>query len=403
MPQIETANAQRESRSRLISKIGVVVACRLVLSTSRRFAYPFAPVLSRRLGVSLTAITSLIAVNWATSLLGIVFGPVADRFGYRKMMAIGMVLLAVGMLAGGFFPFYGVMIFALFLAGMGKIIFDPAVQAYVSERVPYQHRGMAIGLLEISWAGSTLLGIPMIALLIDSAGWRAPFYAMGVSGILGTLAVVFFFPNNQKLKPQTLPSIPLLKMIQMLVKDKPSLGAMAYVFFFNAAIDNLFVVYGAWFEKAFDVGIVVIGLGTSVIGVAELVGEIMVATVSDRFGLKRVVTLGAIGCIISYSLLPFVSRSFYLALAALFVHFLIYEFTIISSVALCTELRPDMRATVIAGFFAAGGLGRIVGALTGGPIWLTGSIFATGLISAGLTVLSLVSLRWGLSGWNTDY
>ncbi|UCD82832.1 MAG: MFS transporter, partial [Desulfobacterales bacterium] len=379
-----------------------VVACRLVLSTSRRFAYPFAPVLSRGLGVPLTAITSLIAINWSTSLLGIFFGPIADRIGHRKMMISGMVLLSVGMLAGGFFPFYGVMLIALFLAGMGKIIFDPAVQAYVSERVPYRRRGTVIGFLEISWAGSTLLGIPLIALLIDAVGWRAPFFAMGVIGILGSLAVIFFFSKNEKLKLQTPPAPPLLKMLQTLVKDRPSLGAIAYVFFFSVAIDNLFVVYGAWLEKAFDVGIVVIGLGTSVIGIAELIGEIMVATVSDRFGLKRVVTLGVIFCIISYSLMPFVSQSFHLALAALFVHFLIFEFTIISSVALCTELRPDMRATMLAGFLAAAGLGRIAGALIGGPIWLTGSIVATGLISAGLTLLSLLSLRWGLHGWNKD-
>ena len=177
MPRQANKSIQSQSRSQLILKIGVVVICRLVLSTARRFAYPFAPVLSRGLGVPLTAITSLIAVNWATSLLGIAFGPVADRFGYRKMMIIGMLLLAAGMLAGGFLPFYGVMIATLFLAGMGKVIFDPAVQAYVSERVPYQRRATAIGLLEISWAGSTLLGIPLIALLIDHVGWRSPFFA----------------------------------------------------------------------------------------------------------------------------------------------------------------------------------------------------------------------------------
>jgi DHA1 family inner membrane transport protein len=184
------------------------------------------------------------------------------------------------------------------------------------------------------------------------------------------------------------------------VKDKLSLGAMAYVFFFSVAIDNLFVIYGAWLEKAFDVGIIVLGLGTAVIGVAELIGEIMVATISDRFGLKRAVTLGVMLCILTYGLLPIISLSFYLALAGLFVHFLIFEFTIISSVALCTELRPDMRATIIAGFFAAAGLGRIVGALCGGPVWLYGGIVATGTISAGLTVLALISLRWGLRRWN---
>jgi DHA1 family inner membrane transport protein len=400
MPQNANLNPQREPRSRLVLKIGVVVFCRLVLNTARRFTYPFAPVLSRELGVPLTAITSLIAVNWSTSLLGIVFGPVADRFGYRKMMIIGLALLAVGMLAGGFFPFYGIMIIALFLAGMGKIIFDPAVQAYISERVPYQRRGMAIGFIEISWAGSTLIGIPIIALLIEKVGWRSPFFAMGAMGIVGVLAMVAFFPKIEKSESQPAAALPFAKLMQILLKDKPSLGAMGYVFFFSAAIDNLFVVYGAWLEKAFDVGIVALGLGTSVIGVAELIGEIMVATISDRFGLKRVVTLGVALCILTYALLPFVAQSFVLALTGLFIHFLIFEFTIISSVALCTELRPDMRATIIAGFFAAAGLGRIVGALAGGPIWLAGGIVATGMISAGITVLALVSLRWGLRGWD---
>ena len=37
-----------------------------------------------------------------------------------------------------------------------------------------------------------------------------------------------------------------------------------------------------------------------------------------------------------------------------------------------------------------------------GPIWLNGSIVATGLISAGLTVLALISLRLGLYGRDKD-
>jgi predicted MFS family arabinose efflux permease len=44
-------------------------------------------------------------------------------------------------------------------------------------------------------------------------------------------------------------------------------------------------------------------------------------------------------------------------------------------------------------------MGRILGALIGGPIWLTGGIVATGLVSAGITALALLSLGWGLRGW----
>ena len=399
MPLKPAINGRGESRLQLILKIVVVVICRLVLSTARRFVYPFAPVLSRGLGVPLTSITSLIAVNWATSLLGIFFGPLADRFGYRNMMVFGLVTLAVGMFAGGAFPLYGVILITLFLAGLGKIVFDPAVQAYVSERVPYYRRATAIGLLEISWAGSTLLGIPLIALLIDKLGWRSPFFAMGAIGFAGIIALIVLFPPDEQSISKPRRSLSVKKVVPIIVQDKASLGALAYVFFFSAAIDNLFVFYGAWLEKAFNVGIVALGMATSIIGVAELVGEILVATISDRFGLKRVIVIGVTICIFTYGLLPFAGQSLLPALAGLFIHFLIFEFTIISSVALCTELQPEMRATVIACFFAAAGLGRILGALIGGPIWLAGGMVATGLVSAGITALALISLCWGLRGW----
>ena len=81
----------------LARQVGVSAACRMILNTARRFAYPFAPVLSRGLGVPLPAVTSIIAVNQATGVLGIFFGPVADRLGYRVMMIFGLGLLVAGM------------------------------------------------------------------------------------------------------------------------------------------------------------------------------------------------------------------------------------------------------------------------------------------------------------------
>ena len=92
------------STRKIIVRVIVATICRILLNTSRRFVYPFAPVLSRGLGVPLTSITSMIAVNQATGLVGILFGPVADRFGYRLMMIVGMAMLVVGMFAAGILP-----------------------------------------------------------------------------------------------------------------------------------------------------------------------------------------------------------------------------------------------------------------------------------------------------------
>lgn len=378
---------------------GAAILCRLVLNTARRFAYPFAPVLSRGLGVPLTAVTSLIAVNQTTGILGIFFGPLADRFGYRLMMLAGLGMLVVGMFAGGFLPFYGVVLAALFLAGLGKTVFDPALQAYVGESVPYQRRGLVIGLLEFSWAGSTLVGIPIIALLIDRMGWRAPFFALGGVGLLGIVALIILIPNDRRRSVVRNSTVTFWSAWARLVHERASLGALGFAFFFSAANDNLFVVFGAWLEQSFGLGVVGLGMGAGVIGVAELLGEALTASLADRLGLKRSVVVGLVLSAISYGLLPLIGHTLPLALASLFILFFIFEFTIVSCLSISTELLPGSRATMMSGFYAAAGIGRVVGALLGGAVWMAGGILATGFVSAGITLLALVSLGWGVRGW----
>ncbi|MCP4373746.1 MAG: MFS transporter [Deltaproteobacteria bacterium] len=380
-------------------KIFIATLCRVILNTSRRFAYPFAPVLSRGLGVELTAITSLIAANQATALFGLFFGPVSDRLGYRLMMLAAMAMLALGMFAGGFFPFYGVILVALFLSGVGKTIFDPTVQAYVSENVPFKRRGLVIGLMEYSWSASTLVGIPLIALLIDRFGWRAPFIVLGGLSLLGMIMLAMAIPRNDKKTGTHQASDSLWTAWRQLLKQKAALGAMGFAFFMSAANDNLFVVYGAWLEKSFDLSIIALGMSTGLIGLAELSGETLTAFFADRFGLKRTVLSALILCLTSYGILPFFGITLPMALAGLFFIFLTFEFTIVTGISLSTELLPEYRATMMSGFFASAGMGRIAGALMGGHVWLAGGIGSTGIVSAAVSGLGLASLAWGLRGW----
>jgi len=396
---ISTQGKQSESnhRSGLIWSIIVAIFCRILLNTARRFIYPFAPVLSRGLGVSLTAVTSLIAINQGTALVGVFFGPLSDRIGYRFMMLCGLAMLCVGMLGAAFFPLYWVVLAALLLAGLGKCIFDPAIQAFVGERVPYHRRGAAVGFLETSWAGSTLVGIPLAAFLIHAMGWRAPFFALGILASAGLILLMFLLPKDRVAdKRQNVRHDSLMQAWRPLLKNPIALGFMGFAFFFSAANDIFFVVYGAWLESSFAVSVVALGIGTGVIGVAELCGEGLTASIADRMGLRTAVVSGSGLTIIGYMLLPLYTSGLNMALGGIFVLFVFFEFAIVTCFALCTEVMPGARATMISAFLASGGLGRVLGALTGGPIWLAGGIAATGFVSAGVTLLALISL---LIGW----
>ena len=387
------------SKRRLVYQLGVATFARLLINTSRRFAYPFASALSRGLGLPLAAITSLIAVNQVTGLLSPFFGPLGDRWGYRAMMLAGVGMLTLGMLAGGLLPAYGMVLLALLLAGLGKSIFDPALQAYVGERVPYQRRGLAIGMVEFAWAGSALVGLPVVGLLIERLGWRSPFLVLGGLGLLSTIVLWAVIPNDRRRRHGTDDPMAFLEAWQRLSRERQALGALGFGLLISAANDNLFVVYGLWLESTFGLTIAVLGAATTVIGVAELLGEGLTASIADWLGLKRAIVVGSILSALSYALLPLVGHTLPLALAGLFLTFLSFEFTIVTSLSLFTEILPAARATMMSSNVAAVSIGRVVGALVGGPVWLAGGLLATGFVSAAVSGLALVLLLWGLRHW----
>lgn len=391
-----------DTSRQVMATILAATFCRILLNVSRRFAYPFAPVLSRGLDVPLTAVTSLIAANQATGLLALACGPLADRFGYRPMMTAAMVMLVTGMLAAGLIPLYGVVLACLLLAGVAKNIFDPAVQAYAGEHVSYQQRGRVIGIMEFSWSASSLLGIPLMGVLISRFGWRSPFFALGAGALVAGAVLLATFKNSQAVHiPRRQAGNPARAWGQ-LIGQRPAMGALGFAFFISLANDNLFVIYGAWLESDFGLGVVALGMGTGLIGAAEFLGELLTATRADRMGLKWAVAAGTVLSILSYGLLPFFGQTLTMALVSLFVVFLFFEFSLVSFLSLSTELMPDLRATLMSAVLAAAGLGRVAGALIGGPLWLSWGITATALLSAAASAASLAFLFWGLRGWHAQ-
>ncbi len=386
-----SAHADPEPRH-LVLGLAAATGVRVVLNTARRFPYPFAPALARALGVPFPGITGMIAASQLVSLLAPVAGPLADRRGYRPAMAAGLGMLAAGMLAAGAVFRYPVVFAAVVLAALGKAVFDPAIQAYIGRHVPLARRGRAIGLTETAWAGSTLVGIPLLGVVVAAFGWRAALLGLGACGLLGLVVLVSVLPDppgargwgrHRRAPPW-----------REILAAPSARSAMAFGFLISLANDNLFVVYGAFLEQRFGLGLTALGAATAVVGVAELSGEGLTAALADRVGLGRALGLGALATAAGYALLPLAAGSLAGALASLFVLFAAYEFTVVTSFSVCTEVLPHARATLLSAYFAVLGVGRMTGALLGAPVWEAAGIGGTAAVSAAATALAaLIWLR----------
>ncbi|MBI2845369.1 MAG: MFS transporter [Chloroflexi bacterium] len=123
----------------------------LFVSTGRFLVFPFLAIyLNQRLGVSLTAVGTLLLLSSSSAILAqIVGGPFVDRFGRRKAL-LAAAALNIGTLSA--FAFAGTaetMAFILFLSGLGAV-FDIAINAMIADVTPAEKRQEAYGLMRIA-------------------------------------------------------------------------------------------------------------------------------------------------------------------------------------------------------------------------------------------------------------
>jgi len=380
---------QEEAKTTTIStpQLALIALARFSITTGVRMVYPFAPALARGLGVPLTAVYQLITLRNLAGFLSPLFGPLSERYGRRPVMIGSMLLVAASFLLVLIWPVYWPLGVSLGLIALLKVIFDPAMQAYIGDNVPYARRGRAIAITEFSWAGAMLVGTPLLSVAITRQGWQAPFIWLG--GFSAVMGLLLWRRLPRSRNPGTNRGH-TLRDTMLVVRQQPVIWAAAtYMMLIMGANELLFIVYGDWMEASFGLSLIALGVSTTVIGGAEIIGEMTAGWSVDRFGKRPVILTTALLNGLFCYLLPFTAGQLNLALISYFALFLFFEITVVGGIPLMTELVPTARSVVMAMMLAAGALGRALGSLLG-P-WLFARFTFTGNgVAAALSMAAAV-------------
>ncbi len=134
------------------------------------------------------------AVAFSLSMLvfsacGPLVGWLFDRFGARRVMPFGVIVLTIGILSSSFisslwhlYICYGI----LMAAGITHIGFIPNV--IIISNWFLQHRALALGIAHAGRGVGTLILIPLIQYAIQTVGWRNAYL------LLGGLVFIVLFP-----------------------------------------------------------------------------------------------------------------------------------------------------------------------------------------------------------------
>ncbi|WP_129628178.1 MFS transporter [Candidatus Oscillochloris fontis] len=373
-------------------QILVLLLGRFTFNTGFRVIYPLLPLLANGLQVSLSMVSLLVTVQVGATMLSPLGGMLADRFGERRSMLIGLGIFIFGAaicaLASSFMPF----MLGYTLIGIATALYMSPAQAYASARSAYTERARILGLLELSWAASALLGVAALTQLIAwQASWTPAFVVLGIAALL-TFGLTIILLSPGTLQPHTRTTTTTGGLT--LLRRSDILAALGMMFFQLLAAELIFVIYATWLERDFAASTEQIGLIFGLLGIVELGGALTATLFTDRIGKRRAVLIGFAGVAIFQALLPLSSGHWLLFLALFLLFDLCFEFAIVSAFPLMSGLTEHGRGTVLALMVAMMGLGRVVGSLAGPALFLTIGIWGNGLLAAAGAIIGVLLCFW---------
>jgi len=363
---------------------------RTLLNTLYRMIYPFASVMARGLGVSYREITQALTWRSAVGIIGPLLAGMADSRGRRWGMLTGLSLYFGGLAIIVFLPTYPAFVLMLLVTALGKLTFDPSMQAYLGDRIGFKRRGQAIALVEMGWAGAYFFGVPVVGFMISRAGWAAPFPLLLGLSALAILGLGWMLPPDPG---HTNSSPTMWRNFGLAFRSRAALAGLWLSFCMSLANEFINISFGGWLESSFNLHVAALGIATSVIGFSELGGEGLVTFFADRIGKERAVGIGLTLNILSSLALPVLGTNLTGALAGLFFYYLTFEFSYVTLISLMTEVLPSARATLMALNIMMASLGRAMGDAAG-PILFSGEMRPSLWAAILMNLAGLLSLRW---------
>ncbi|MDA3649573.1 MFS transporter [Saccharopolyspora indica] len=136
------------------------------------------------------------SMTWLVSAFGfgyaggfVLFGPLADRCGHRRIVVAGVLAAALATALVATVPGIAAAIAARVLQGLMIAAFPPCVLAYIAERSAPQHRTVKTTAVTTAFLASAVVAQIAAQLIADALGWRMVFTAGALAFAVMALAL----------------------------------------------------------------------------------------------------------------------------------------------------------------------------------------------------------------------
>lgn len=189
MPPTSPATASGRPAPPARGGVLLLVVTALLVLTQLYAAIPLLGPVAGALGSDVTfALSTVFSLCYAAGFL--VWGPVSDHVGRRRVLVIGLVLLAATTLACGFATTVSALALLRGAQGFAAASFAPTALAYLSEALPSRRRPGAIGAMSAAFLLAGIFGQVLASIVAMHADWPWLFHGCGIAlALLAALVV----------------------------------------------------------------------------------------------------------------------------------------------------------------------------------------------------------------------
>ncbi len=157
---------------------------------------PLGPRFMSDFGISPTEFASLVSsYNFSAGIAGILFGTIADKFDRKKLLVLASIGLGLGTVLCGLADSFITLLSGRIIAGIFGGMVGALILAIISDLIPFERRGKAMGVLMTAFSVASVVGLPLGLLIADSYGWKTCFYVISAFIFLFTTVLWTTFPN----------------------------------------------------------------------------------------------------------------------------------------------------------------------------------------------------------------
>ena len=324
--------------------------------------------------------------------LGLLAGPLADRYGYRWPLVIGLLAIAVGLLGTGLAPTYPVLLGLGVVMGFGDALAYslPFAIAATYFSALAQRRAIAWTIGALSTA--PIIGVPLLTVVGGLTSWRVALAAAGVAAVGVAWFVAAVLPADRLHPASRLRVRELLAAYSPLLHHPPSLRFLVVSGLRGMWWVGLLTYMGAFLGTVVGLSPQYVGLVYAMGGGAYTAGSIIAGNLLGGLSPRFVVTLSSlIGgvLVVPIFLLPVP----WVVVPLLIAVSVAAAICSVSVVALLADESPAGAGTTMVLNGSVLNFGTAGGAVLGGTLIAYGGYPALGI---GLTLFALVAvaLAW---------